>query len=278
MTVSVDHAVINVLYRMDEAQERFRQLGFTLTERGYHSLGSINHLMMFGRDYLELVGVPEGSPRVRREIADSPLGLNGLVFATDDARGLYRQLRDKGVPVTAPVDFDRPVTIDGVERRAAFTTVRLDANYLQAGRVYFCEHKTRDLVWRPEWQQHANGATGLESFTIVVPEPGCEVDKYQRFLGIEPRRHSAEECELTVGRVRILFLTLKLYRERYGDFGTDPQGRATFMGALGIRTASMKQARDSVTNIPGRRMLRHDGEHIVVAASSGFNTALTFLS
>lgn len=263
---------------MDEAQERFRQLGFTLTERGYHSLGSINHLMMFDRDYLELVGVPEGSQQVRREIADSPLGLNGLVFATEDARSLYRQLRAQGVPVSAPVDFDRPVTIDGVERRAAFTTVRLDAGHVPAGRVYFCQHKTRDLVWRSEWQQHVNGATGLASFTFVVPEPAEEAFKYERFLKLEPRRCSADEYEITVGAVRILFLTLQRYRERYGGFGADPQGRASFMGALGIRTASIEQARGSIAGIPGRQMIRHDGECMVVAATSGFNTVLTFLS
>ena len=47
MAVRVDHAVINVLTGMDAAVERFRALGFAPTPRGYHPLGSINHLMMF---------------------------------------------------------------------------------------------------------------------------------------------------------------------------------------------------------------------------------------
>ena len=48
----LDHTVINVQFDMDRAEGLFRDLGFTLTPRGYHSLGSIKHLMMFGTDYL----------------------------------------------------------------------------------------------------------------------------------------------------------------------------------------------------------------------------------
>ncbi len=43
---SLDHVVVNVLRRMDEAADLFAALGFRLTPRGHHSLGSINHLMM----------------------------------------------------------------------------------------------------------------------------------------------------------------------------------------------------------------------------------------
>ena len=43
---ALDHVVINVLRRMDEAADLFAALGFRLTPRGHHSLGSVNHLMM----------------------------------------------------------------------------------------------------------------------------------------------------------------------------------------------------------------------------------------
>ena len=52
---TLDHVVINARDDMDRAADIYRRLGFTLTERGYHSLGSMNHLAMFGTDYLELI-------------------------------------------------------------------------------------------------------------------------------------------------------------------------------------------------------------------------------
>ena len=48
---TLDHVVINARDNMDHAADVYRRLGFTLTERGYHSLGSMNHLAMFGTDY-----------------------------------------------------------------------------------------------------------------------------------------------------------------------------------------------------------------------------------
>ena len=53
-----DHAVVNVRDGMDDAVRRWQQFGFTLTPRGFHSAGSINHLIMLGSDYIELLVFP----------------------------------------------------------------------------------------------------------------------------------------------------------------------------------------------------------------------------
>lgn len=52
----LDHVVINVADQLDAASALYRRLGFQLTERGHHSLGSSNHLAIFGENYLELLG------------------------------------------------------------------------------------------------------------------------------------------------------------------------------------------------------------------------------
>ncbi len=58
MTFALDHLVINSLFDMDSAEGLMSRLGFALTPRGYHSLGSINHLIVFEGHYLELIGCP----------------------------------------------------------------------------------------------------------------------------------------------------------------------------------------------------------------------------
>src|SRR5690349_17329137 len=85
---TLDHVVINVRHRIDEGAETYRRLGFTLTPRGYHTLGSMNHLAMFGTDYLELIAAPEGAGQ-RQEILDAPEGLNGLVWGSEDSDRTY---------------------------------------------------------------------------------------------------------------------------------------------------------------------------------------------
>src|ERR1700760_1828059 len=130
MTFALDHAVINVLFDMDRAAAVMSQLGFTLTPRGFHSLGSINHLMVFENHYLELIGLPSGTDILRKDVLESPRGLDGLVFKGDD------------VAMLEPQSFSRPVTIDGLECLARFRTARTGPELFAAGRVYYCQHFT----------------------------------------------------------------------------------------------------------------------------------------
>src|SRR3954469_17764061 len=98
---TLDHVVINARDDMDRAADIYRRLGFTLTERGYHSLGSMNHLAMFGTDYLELIAVPKGATTGRLDLLTFPLGLNGLVFGSEDSAITYSELTKVGVPIEA---------------------------------------------------------------------------------------------------------------------------------------------------------------------------------
>ena len=80
----LDHLVLNTHYDIDPARDLLQGLGFTVTPRGYHTLGSVNHLVMFAGGYLELIGQPRERATIRQEILDSPLGIAGLVYAVDD--------------------------------------------------------------------------------------------------------------------------------------------------------------------------------------------------
>ena len=274
---SVDHAVINARYDMDCAVERFRAFGFALTDRGYHSLGSINHLMMFDADYLELVGVQAGAERVRREIADSPKGLDGLVFATDDAAHLHDRLAAQGVPVEPVLAFHRPVTLDGAVHRASFKTVRLAPDYVRGGRVYFCEHETRHLVWRPQWQAHPNGVHALAGLTIVLTEPAREAAVYAATIGATPRHLSTDEIDLVLGTCAVRFVSPACYRARYGTYGCDAEGRDAFMGALELRTSALARVRECLQAAPGVSDVQRAPSRITLAAASACNTVIEFV-
>ena len=109
---TLDHVVINARDDMDRAADIYRRLGFTLTERGYHSLGSINHLAMFGTDYLELIAVPKGATTGRMDLLNFPFGLNGLVFGEPHGQQRSRQRVQLADDVEHP---DRGAVVDDVE-------------------------------------------------------------------------------------------------------------------------------------------------------------------
>lgn len=167
---ALDHVVINALRATDAAAALFSDLGFQLTPRGYHSLGSVNHLMMTPGAYLEIVGVP-ATGRQRQEVLDSPLGLSGIVLKTDDAEATHARLAQAGFDPQPVLDFSRPVTLDGTEHQARFRTVRLPAGFYGGGRIYFCQHLTPELVWRPEYLDHPNGFAAIDRIEIESDDP-----------------------------------------------------------------------------------------------------------
>src|SRR5213595_4122403 len=107
----LDHVVIDVCDSIDEAMHQFASLGFQLTPRGYHTLGSTNHLAMFATDYLELLGFGERGAN-RPELAPFPIGLNGLVFKTADAEATHAQANLARLSILPVQAFSRPVSLD----------------------------------------------------------------------------------------------------------------------------------------------------------------------
>ena len=169
--LNLDHIAINVKENMDEAYKLFSELGFTLTPRGYHTLGSINHSMVFKNDYLELIGTPKGKPITRPELKKAEIGINGLVFKSDNIKKTYQHLINMKLSNFPPRYFSRPVEINGIEREAKFETVSIKDNIFKAGRIYFCNHLTPNLVWIPEYKSHKNNVSEIAEITIIDNNP-----------------------------------------------------------------------------------------------------------
>ena len=236
----LDHIVVHVgRGGMDAAAAASEALGFTLTDRGYHSMGSINHLAMFQQDYLELLGVPAGDTSSRPELQGAPLGLNGLVFKTDDADGTYRHLQAIGMAGEPPKAYTRPVKMqNGTTRDARFRTVTVRPDVFAAGRVYFCEHNTPELVWRPdlpELQQHPNGARGICEIVIVSEAPVEEVANFAMLLDapVSPEGNAVE-----VAGFRVAVVTWAEYSDRFGELALprplDADRQRSMFGAVGV--------------------------------------------
>lgn len=275
MTFPLDHVVINALFDMDSAEVLMSRLGFTLTPRGFHSLGSINHLMVFEGHYLELVGLPSGTDVLRRDVLESPRGLNGLVFQAGDADICLRRLRDSGLNMLEPQSFSRPVTIDGIEQFARFRTVRTAPDLFEAGRVYYCQHDTPELVWHRPWLSHANGCRGLSELVVVTSAIETELPRYAKAAQspAENRGGDAWAIGLASG-FRITLMSPARYRERYGELCVEADGRNSFFGAIVFKAADLGHIRDLAAAIPELRS--GTGEHSIALLVPFLNTLLEF--
>ena len=268
--------MINVLYEMDRAAGLFANLGFHLTERGYHSIGSINHLMMFRTDYLELIGLPpesRGEKPARPDVANSLSGINGLVFKTLDVDETHAHLQSLGMDGEPPRSFTRPVTLPDGTKDARFRSVHVRNGIFPGGRVYFCEHGTPELVWRPEWQNHRNGVVAILEFVIGSQANDREAEKFARLLHSDVVG-SGDDLTVQLDGAHITLLSPRAYRERYGDLATSMASRTSIFGALVLRSDDLTPVRDVAANVG---MPSRDSLERVVIREPSFDSVLEFV-
>jgi Glyoxalase-like domain len=268
----LDHVVVDVGDRIDEAMRCFASLGFLLTPRGHHTLGSVNHLAIFTTDYLELLGFAEHGT-ARPELMSCPVGLNGLVFKTADAKRVHRQAAAAGLPVLPVQSFSRPVTIDGATHDARFCTTRLDPTKVAMGRVYFCEHQTPDLVWRPEWQTHPNGSCAITRVVVATADPPRTAVLFRDLFGGDAVADHEERCVMPAGTAQVELVAPDVVAAEFGEAAAEPAGRAEYMAALEIKVRSLPAAARQLGSVQGVHAEPH---RLVVPASAAFNTTVVF--
>jgi hypothetical protein len=277
----LDHVVVNVGNQLDDAQNIYRRLGFTLTERGHHSLGTSNHLAIFGENYLELLGFLGSDKSPRPDLVDAPPGLHGLVFKVTDSIALASDLATRALLEAAPAEFRRPVRIETGVEDARFRTVKIRSDLVQNGRVFFCHHFTPHLVWRNEWRSHPNGVTDIVGFVISAPLPEKSAALYEQIFDTPLLANDDKgNVSFNAGRARVSLLQPAYARSQFGSIASanDEQGaEADRMVALVLATRSLKQTAGTLaqSEIPCTEL--PDGS-ILVEAHHAAGVALKFVS
>ena len=202
---SIDHAVIAVA-SLEDAARRYEAVGFALTPRAAHPdhMGTVNRLAQFaGENFIELVEVDRPSLALPHDHAASPArfafgahnlaylakrqGMSALVFATDDANAEAERLAAAGLAPYQPLHFERRATQpDGSETGVAFTLAFATSHLMPDIAFYFCQNHYPDNFWKPEYQDHSNGAMEIVGVTIAAPEPEVHVDFITRLTGVMP--------------------------------------------------------------------------------------------
>jgi hypothetical protein len=271
---TLDHVIVNVRDGMERAADQYRRFGFTLTPLGRHTLGSINHLAMFGTDYLELLGLPPGST-ARTELSDGPVGLTGVAFGTHDADALHAALAAAGAPVLPLLAFSRPVELPGGARDAAFRVVRVERGPdPAAGRFFFCGHLTRDVVWRDEWRRHANGVLGISDVVIAAERPATLGALFSTLFGADAVAPIAGGLRLCLGLTRLDVVSSDEVSRRFGAAAPPPDGRAEMMAALVLRTADLARAQTALA--AGGISFTRAADRVLVPAAEACGVALAF--
>jgi catechol 2,3-dioxygenase-like lactoylglutathione lyase family enzyme len=186
--IGIDHTVV-VVKDLDAAAANWKQLGFTVSPRGTHSakMGTGNTTIMLGDDYIELLGVlaeTELNTPSRAFLARTGGGIERIAFTTPDAAAGADEIRAHGYEPLGPTDFERPVTMpDGTQSAAKFRTFQWPVDEAPGGvRLFACEHKSRETVWIPHLQKHANSAQAIQRVIMLSPEPQADAKHLARMI------------------------------------------------------------------------------------------------
>jgi hypothetical protein len=270
----IDHVVITVR-DLDSAEDSFRRMGFTVTPRGHHTLGSQNHCVMFGQDYFELLMVPQRLPgrEYYYDFACIGDGLAAVALKTDNMRGAYGELTAAALAPSDPVDFSRPVQLPEGTKNASFRITQLGLEQTPGGQVFLCQHFTRDVVWRPEYQKHANTATGLAAIAILSNEVPATAGAYERLFDVKAKT-VAEGLLVSTGDTPIAVMDERALAKRLPGVWISARHQPC-MAALFIRVADRDSA-ERTLRAGGLHPMRMPDGSVALGAAEAHGVAIVF--
>jgi hypothetical protein len=272
----VDHVVL-VVRDLDGARGTFERMGFTLTPRGHHTIGSQNHCVMFGQDYIELLTSPAENPHPSRqyytEFARAGDGLAGIALKSANAKGAYTELLWAGFQPHDVLEFSRPVELPGGAREARFRVVQPRPGSTPGGRVFVCEHLTPDVVWQAKYQRHANGATGLAAVAIVCDDPARTAQPYERLFDSKAKPIT-EGLLVETADTPLAFVTTQSLAKRLPDLSISARP-SPVMAALFVRVADRDVA-ERTLKAGGLKPARMPDGSVALGADVAHGVALVF--
>jgi hypothetical protein len=279
----LDHTVV-INSDLDAAAERFAALGFTLSPASAHRLSekadgdlatytcTANRCAAFGESFIELLGIVDEKapdPWHIKELSKTYHGLL-LTFGAGDAEVVERRWHAAGFP-SAGVralerDVETPAGVRTVQARGVYLGVESGLGVgIQAG-----QHLTPQHIHQPHLLDHPNGAVGLRSVLLVVPDDAVAsfVERYELILATPSRVDGPKHV-----------LTLRAGRFEIIPESALPGEQAPALPFLAAQTIAVTDLDLARKLVEGNGIRTHDmPEGFFVSAADAFGASIGFVA
>jgi hypothetical protein len=275
----IDHIIVGVR-DLEHARMVWTRLGFTLSPRGRHiGQGTANYCIMFASDYIELLGIVDPNDFVRRldDFLAQREGLMAAAFAPamppEELRAALLRLQ---LHPSEPRALGRQLELPEGTVVPHFSLISLPSEETPGLDSFICAHLTPELIRRPEWLDHPNGAVGLKSIHVLVENTAVLLEAYDRLFGIPQVTTTDAVVCVHVGQHRILLSTLDDFLTMHPTLRLDRDFPLPGIVSLELGVAGVEQTADYLTQWQIAWDEMPDGS-LVVPASEG-NGAILFFS
>lgn len=227
----IDHTLVGVR-DLEAARARWARLGFTVTPRGRHiGWGTGNYCVMLEDGYIELLGIVDPSQFSNNldTLLEKREGLLGLAFATPDANACRDALEAAGLKPDGPKQLQRDLELPTGTVTPEFRLVFLPPESTPEVSAFVTHHLTPELVRRPDWLAHANGAQRLLSVTVVCADPVEAAMGYLPIFGPERIKVTDQMTSVSCGTGALRFMKADALPQVYPGVAPDPLPELPFL-------------------------------------------------
>jgi hypothetical protein len=275
---SLDHPVVAV-NDLEASRNVYEKLGFTVPPRGSHiEWGTGNLCIMFPDDYLEMRGIIDPDRFVMHmdeHLEKFGEGLMGVAFRTDDVARSHSSLIEHDVETPEPRRLTRNFEHPEGWTQPSFELCVPAADAIEGlMHVVVLQHLTPELIRRPDYLQHANTVSGVNSMSGVIFDKERVAAKMTRLLGDEAVETSEDGVHLTVPTGQRIHLLLPPEFENAFD-GSPVQGEIPTLSAMELRVQDLAATKATLT-ANGVNFVQAGQDSIRVAASHTCGVLLDF--
>lgn len=286
MARSIDH-IVWAVRDIAATGDFLERAGFTLTPLARHPWGTVNRLVQFDGAFLEILsigdigGIVEPKPGVfsfgafNRDFLANREGASMLVLESGSPEADRKAFEKAGLAAFEPFSFERIATgPDGSERKVAFDLTFTRDRAAPSIGYFTCFHRFPENFWKAEFQQHENGAAGIDAAVFVMEEPADHHIFFSAFSGIREMRATTFGITIDTPRGNIEILTPAGYRALYGEEASAGARDVPQLAAVRIRVANLDETRNYLAQAGIAFNERLEG--VVVPANDCFGFTLVF--
>lgn len=283
MARGLDH-IVHAVRDLDAAAALYRSLGFTVGARNRHPWGTHNHIIQLPGFFIELLTLADPAKlgddgfsrlfgRYTGDFVARGEGLSLMILQSDDAQGDEAAFRAAGIAASDTMRFEREgKRPDGSAVKVAFSLAFAEDKLAPDIHFAVCQQHYPENFWNPAFQQHANGATGVDGAVVVAEEPEQHLAFFEGFVGTEAAAGEGG-LSLATPRGRIDMMTPAAFTGRYG---VAPPGLARGARLAAIRFAvadpGLLQAVPELAGLAGVDA----GGPVVIGADDAMGATLVF--